>query len=288
MATEKTSIANVVTTNKEGNNITPNNQQSIQYLNSSFDGTEQLEWDAIPFEAFGKTTRISSVELSRLIHAAFGKTFHELKGVNILAINNQFIVEMYFQRNNEPVPEGKIINLDSMTSPIGVGGNNNLYIKNQIVQNKRNGFTYSLNNETRLLLSKFMYQGKEANKPNNKKWNTSTDPNAFVREIHAPVQNPLMYRGNNIEEVYLRVTGFDLNRILQELYGGVIITKTVSNGEGKDINYKSTARYQPRFARANTDRTFILNIEQFDKEAVEDIMMRENPMMQNYNGIQMY
>lgn len=289
MATEKTDIRNVTIVRDEGeenkNNKTQNNQQAVQYANSEFNGSEKLKWTPIPFQAFGKTTRITSVELSKLIRTAFGCVFHELRGVNVLAMNNQFIVEMFFQRNNDPLPEGKIMNLDSIADP--VGSSNNMYIKNQIVQNKRNGFTYSINNETRLLLSRYMHQGEEANKPNNKKWNTSNDVHAMVREIHTSVQNPLMYRGANIEEVYLRVTNFDLKRILQALYGDTMITTTVYNGE-KDTNYSSKARYQPRFAKANNDRTFILNIEQFDPDAVEDIIMRENPMMQNLSGIQMY
>ena len=280
MATEKTIFTNVVS---DGEEVTSNNNKKnpIQY-GMQFYGSEYIKWQPETFEAFGKTTRINSAELSRKICAHFKQTFHELKGCNIVILaNGQFGVELFFERNTEPLPDGKIMNLDSLVDP--AGSRANLYERMQVTQNRRMGKTYTLNNETRLLLSKFMYGGKNANMPdNNKVWGNEN----VLREVHMPVNDPYR-RGYNTDRILMRVTGLDIRKILQELYGRDIITKTVANDAG-DTNYRSEARYEVRFIKANIDGSFVMNIEQFDAAAIEKIFMQENPIPQQYLGIQMY
>ena len=143
--------------------------------------------------------------------------------------------------------------------------------------------TFTLNNETKLLLSKYMYGGKNANMPNNKKvWGNEN----VLREVHIPVTDPFR-RAYNTDRILVRVSNFDLRRILQELYGYNMITKTVADSNG-DLTYRSEARYEVRFIKANADGTFIMNIEQFDSAAIEKIFMQENPIPQMYLGVQMY
>lgn len=281
MATEKTNFSNVVTNkNKETNN---NPKNPIEY-GIDFDGTEEIKWQPEPFESFGKTTRINSADLSRRIYNHFKQTFHELKGCNMIVLPNaQIAVEMFFERNTEPLPDGKIMNLDSLIDPVGAGSRNNLYERMQVTQNRFRGKTFALNNETKLLLSKFMFGGKNANTPNNNKvWGNEN----VVREIHIPVNDPYR-RGYNTDRILMRVSGLDIRRILQELYGRDIITKTVASADG-DTNYRSEARYEVRFIKAMVDGSFIMNIEQFDSAAIEKIFMQENPIPQQYLGVQMY
>lgn len=282
MATEKTNFINVFADSETA--TTNNNQKNPIEYGMDFDGSEMLKWQPETFEAFGKTTRINSAELSRKIYNHFKQTFHELKGVNIVILANaQIAVEMFFEKNTEPLPNGKIMNLDSLVDPVGRGSNNNLYERMQVTQNRRMGKTFTLNNETKLLLSKFMYGGKNANMPNNNKvWGSEN----VLREVHIPVNDPFR-RGYNTDRILVRVSGLDIRRILQELYGKDIITKTVANETG-DTNYRSEARYEVRFIKANTDGTFIMNIEQFDSAAIEKIFMQENPIPQMYLGVQMY
>lgn len=280
MATEKTIFTNVIK-NDEATNNNPKNP--IEY-GSDFDGSEELKWQPEPFESFGKTTRMNSADLSRKIYNHFKQTLHELRGCNMVMLANGHIaVEMYFEHNTEPLPTGKIMNLDSLVEPIGKGGSVNLYERMQVTQNRRMGKTFTLNNETKLLLSKFMYGGKNANLPNNKKvWGNEN----FLREVHIPVNDPYR-RGYNTDRILIRVSGFDIRRILQELYGRDIVTKTVAKEFG-DENYRSEARYEAHFIKAMPDGSFIMNIEQFDSAAVEKIFMQENPMPQQYLGVQMY
>ena len=281
MATEKTNFSNVVTNkNKETNN---NPKNPIEY-GMGFDGTEEIKWQPKPFESFGKTTRINSADLSREIYSHFKQTFHELRGCNMVILaNGQIAVEMYFERNTEPLPDGKIMSLDSLVDPVGPGSRNNLYERMQVTQNRFRGKTFTLNNETKLLLSKFMYGGKNANMPNNNKvWGNEN----VLREIHIPTNDPFR-RSYNTDRVLMRVSGLDIRRIIQELHGRDIITKTVANESG-DTNYRSEARYEVRFIKAMVDGSFVMNIEQFDSAAIEKIYMHENQIPQQYLGVQMY
>lgn len=281
MATEKTIFTNVFT---DGEAVTNNNPKNPIEYGMGFDGSENLKWQPETFESFGKFARINSAELSRKIYAHFKQTFHELKGVNIIMLANaQIGVEMFFERNTEPLPDGKINSLDSLVDPVGSGSRNNMYERMNVVQNRRMGKTFTLNNETKLLLSKFMYGGKNANLPNNNKvWGRED----VLREIHIPVTDPFR-RGYNTDRILMRVSGLDIRRIVQELYGKDIITKTVANESG-DTNYRSEARYEVRFIKYATDGTFVMNIEQFDSAAIEKIFMQENPAPQVYLGVQMY
>ena len=288
MATEKTIFANVTTEvvgNDETTNETTNttnaqgtNKNAVKY-DMGFNGSEEIVWQPEAFEAFGKTTRMSSAELSKKIYAYFKQTFHELKGCN-LTYNGQINVELFFERNTEPLPDGKIMNLVSLTDP--VGSNANLFDRMQVTQNRTLGKVYKLNNETKLLLSKFMYGGKNANTPNAKTW---SDANV-VTQLSIPV-NDVFHRNYNTDRILLRVTNLNIAYILQEIYGSKIITKTEAN-ETSDINHRSTAHYQARFIKGMPDGSFIMNIEQFDTKAVESIFMKENPIPQQYLGIQMY
>jgi hypothetical protein len=282
MATEKTNFINVVTDNTT--ETTNNNTKTPVEYGMNFDGSESIKWQPETFEAFGKTTRINSAELSSKICAHFRQTFHEIKGCNLVVMpNNQIGVELYFERNTEPLPAGKIMNLESLVDPVGTGSKNNLYERMNVVQNRAKGKTFTLNNETKLLLSKFMFGGKNANLPNNKKvWGNEN----VLREIHIPVNDPFR-RAYNTDRILVRVFGLDIRRILQELYGRDIITKTVANDAG-DTNYRSEARYEVRFIKGNPDGTFVMNIEQFDLAAVEKIFVQENPIPQQYLGVQMY
>lgn len=281
MATEKTIFTNVVRNEEATTNNNPKNP--ITYRDN-FKGTEELKFQPETFEAFGKTTRMNSAELSRKIYAHFKQTFHELRGCNLFVMpNGQISVEMFFERNTEPLPDGKIMNLDSLIEPVGAGSRNNLYDRMQVTQNRFRGKTFTLNNETKLLLSKFMYGGKNANMPNNNKiWGNET----ILREVPIPTNDPFI-KGHNTHRILVRVANLDIHRILQEIYGHSMVTKTVAKESG-DTNYRSEARYEVRFIKANIDGTFIMNIEQFDSAAIEKIFVQENPLPQMYLGVQMY
>lgn len=239
-----------------------------------------LEWAPIPFKAFGRTTRVRSDVLSKFIYGEFRKTFHDIRGVNIAYVNGNFVLELYFENNTEEMKQGTIKNLDNLVVSNHPIGNNNLLARKRIVNNRINGKTYTLTDETKLLLSDLMYGGREQNKPNNNRWNQ------FIQEVHVPTNDPFFRRS---ERILLRVVGLDFRRVLQKLYGRLMVTETVAQGNGKDVNYRSIAYYEPRYIKANADMTFIMNIECFDKAAVEEFTVRENPIAQyNASGVNYY
>jgi hypothetical protein len=246
-----------------------------------FDGTEKLKWQPEAFEAFGKTTRMNSADLARKIHAHFKQTFHEVIGCNLIpGPNGQIFVELFFERNTEPLTSGKIINLDSLVDANNSGSTRNIFDKMQAVQNRFTGNVYTLNNETKLLLSKFMFGGDKANLPNNNKWKEN------VHQVKIAANDPFR-RTYGTDRIMVKVTGLDIRSILREIYGRYIITKTEVK-ETEDTNYRSEARYEVRYIKSMPDGSFIMNIEQFDADAIKDIFMKENPIPQQYFGVQMY
>ena len=136
-----------------------------------------------------------------------------------------------------------------------------------------------------------MYGGvNKDNDPANKKFWSRND---IVNEQHIPVQTPMnmydpFHRGVGAERVFVRVAGLDIRRIVQEIYGDKIITKTIVN-ETADVNHRSPAHYEVRFIKqVGANGTFIMHIEQFDVVAVEKSYVKENPTPQLLPGMIMY
>lgn len=237
----------------------------------------KIESSPLPFKALGKIMRIRNDELCRAIRAQFGDLFHDLKGVNLVYVNNQFVTEFYFELNTEPLPEGKIRNLINLTTPTPEN-RSNLFYRNAVVQNKLHGKVFTLNDETKLLLSDFMYGGRTANKPNNKKWEK------LIEEIRIPAATYDPF-AKNADRIFIRVVGFDIRRLAQNLYGpDMIINTTKDTATGEDQNLHATALYEVRFIKLNYDGTFIINIEQFDKNAAQQFVTQENPQLQRQAG----
>lgn len=261
---------------------TKTNSKEIEY-GQGFTGDEYIKIQPEPFKAFGKTTRMNSADLSRKISAMFSAYFHDFRGTNIIpAPNGQFVVELFFSKNKEDLPKNKIKNLDNLID--NSNRNVDCFYMQQVINNRRIGKLYTLNNETKLLLSSFMFGGKDAAKPNNKKvW----DNESYVKEIHIPTSNPY-YRNNNMEEVLVRVTGLDIRRILQAIYGNSMITGTTRDADGNDVNHYANAHYEIRLLKMMPDGTFMVNIEQFDDEEIKKLFAKENPSMPQYTGVKMY
>lgn len=259
------------TKDKEGNEI-----KNLKYFG---EGDQQISenahitWSPLPFESFGKIMRTTNRALATAVKEYYQKTFHDLRGVNLRyvpGLQAPFVFEFFFAKNSMPKPDGKIYNLKDLTIP---AKGDNLYTKKQVLDNKVVGKQYTLNDETKLLLSDIMYGGKNANNPKNGRWNNYiTD---FWNQTNDWTFNP------NAGEFLVRVTGcFDIHRILQKLYGNSMVVKTekVENG---DRNLSSTAAYEVRFIKYafNEPNIFIMNVEQFDKSAVEEITIKENPII---------
>lgn len=271
---------------KNNNNGGQSNKNEKIYEVESGNGVKKIpesatyDFDPIAFEAFGKTTRINSYELAKMIREMFQKQFHDVIGAFVGYNGSTFNVTLYFQNNAEPVPEGKIKNLVNLQSKVGFNSGN-LWERNMALQRKKSGETFQLNDATKLLLSEFMYGGKRANKPNNKaRWDQVT----VERRVPAPTA---LYQFGS-ENIIIAVSGLDIKLICHKLYGNTIVTSTEYENGSPINNQSKGAYYELRYGKAMQDGSIMINIEQFDRAKVEELVKKENPQIAMYSGLQMY
>lgn len=246
-----------------------------------------FEFEPTPFDKVGEFTRTTNKKLCMLIKAKFSQTFHDLRGVMIHFRGGQFITEFYFEQNADPLKPGQIHNLENLVTQ--VNNSKSFLPGQQAISNKLNGRMFTLNDETKLLLSDFMMGGRRANHPNDKgKW----DKNIKIvdSQIRVGGMNPLY--PTTAHEVYVMVTGLDLRRLLKGVvYGETMVTETKTNADGKTVNLTATAFYEPRYMRPlpSVDELFAINVDRFDKAAVEKSIIEENPTIYNApNGVAFY
>lgn len=267
---------------------TMNNGAAAAATNDEELFNQELEFTPETFKAFCRVMRIRNDELARLIKIKYADVFHDLKGVRIQFVYGKFVTEFYFENNNEPVPEGKIKNLENLSSPTISGSN--LFLKNRQLQHRVNGEKFTLTEQTKILLADVMYGGKDNNKPNSKKWLEN------VTEICTPVPANPFYTTKNAAIVMVRVGGIDLNRVLRKVFGTkmVIQTEQVKTDDGvADANTYAEAWYRPKFDKIvpgsrTPEPLFTINIDQFDKGQAVEMTINENPMMAQHNGVSMY
>lgn len=274
---KETNFTNVFddTTDNEGNRKT-----NLKYYDGLSENAK-LEFDPITFESYGKFARTTNRQLATIIREYYSKTLHDLRGVNIVynpsAPAAPFELIMYFAKNSLPKPDGKIDNLSDLTV-VQNTEKTSLYWMKKAVDNKAGGKHYTLNDATKLLLGDIMWGGKDANKPNNNgRWST------FISEVWVPTSdwtyNP------KAGELLIEVKGcFDFHRVLKKIFGNTMVTKTEvytdDEGQSRAKNFTAEAAYEARFIKysVNEPNVFTMNIEQFDKAAVEEIVGRENPV----------
>ena len=249
----------------------------------SIPANARLEWSPLEFKTLGKFMRTTNDELSRLIREAYQETFHDLRGVNIMyAPPSGFVIELFFELNQEPIEAGKIRNILDLTEPV----KGDLFTMMQVSQNKASGKKYTLNDETKLLLSDCMFGGRNAkdNKPKSKKWDER------ISEVHVSLKSygDMMYANRlEPERILVKVVGLDINRVVQKLFGDDMIIKTITNGDS-DTNIHARAKYIVRFIDSNSNGTYNIHIEQFDADAVKQHILKKNPQIQMGYGVVMW
>ena len=247
----------------------------------------RLELNPVPFKAYGKTTRISNVELSKLITSAFKPLFNDLLGtlVSMPIAVGQFRVDLYFEYNRDECPDNAIRNLISLINPKDSSVPES-YARTHALYSKRDGKVYDLNRETKILLAPLMFGGADVNRPENEnRWKQ------FVSEV--PYQGNSPYyngRGMVMDRHIINVTGLDINKVIRAIYGTQMTTHTVYSNIGGKVeaeNFNSdSAKYIARFAEWSQSQQgeFLLNIEQFDDAEVKAIFAKEHPMVYAQQG----
>lgn len=243
----------------------------------------RLEWDPVPFIAVGKMARTSTKKLAILIREKLQTQFHDLKGCRIDYDFNtrNFVTTLVFENNASDVPEGKIKNLVNVAKEAPQG--RDLFAANRALQNKYHGNTYALSKETKILLSEFMYGGRDGNKPDSKSWNRN------VKEHLEPANaaySGIAYNFNRFdsERILILVTGIDIRVLLRKLYGTAMVEETKTYSDGSQENVEAPAFYDLRFIKNAPDGSCIINIEQINKNEVEKIMAKESVLTNVANG----
>ena len=248
-----------------------------------------IEFTPLAFNSFGSFMRLTNKQLSLMIKEHYQTVFHDLCGVYIAYTgnpNSPFTTEFYFSKNSLDIPENeadhKIQNIKDLT--ITDKNHTNLFYQKRALDMKLAGERFTINDETKVLLSDIMWGGRAANKPNNPKWDN------YIQEIKAPVQQQSLFHPTAFN-VMVKVSGcFDLHKILQKILPKTMVTSTTVDENGKITNYLATSLYEVRFIRftRNDPFMFIMNIEQFDKKEVEKMALNENPAQRAINGIIYY
>lgn len=242
----------------------------------------RLEWDAEPFDKIGETTRINSKDLARKIKEKFQLNFHDCVGCNIQFMNG-FKMTLYFEYNQNPVPDGKIRNLVNFADATSID-RNDIVAKMQYLNRGMSGKTFDLNDDTKILIKEMMYGGYNNHKINWKE---------FVSEIHdRPIINmnaPFQNFNSNVERILIAVTGFDINVVIRKLFGSRMIVNTVREEDGKTVNVTSNARYKANYVnKVFPDGSFMINIERFSPEVVTEMMAKETPQVNYGSSVVMY
>ncbi len=282
-------LKNVVTPKEtKGKEAESQNEKEVKMV-GSIPANSEFVFEATPFESLGHTTRITNQRLCEIIKEKFSGTFHDLRGVMINFCNGQFFTEFYFEENGEQLKPGQIKNVVNLVA--GNTKNDKSFLQGQQkIYNKLSGKLYGLNDETKLLLSDYLFGGRKANPVGDiKKWNN------FIHPIEVGMRNAYpgmpIYPGN-AHQTFIQVTGFDLRTILRKVvFGDSMVTKTMNNGDGTMSNVTSKAFYEARYIKPlpGVNGVFVMNIEQFDKDAVERYTAFENPMIYSApNGVRFF
>ena len=201
----------------------------------------RMNWEPISIENYTKVARENSVELAKKFSTKFRSIFHDYVGCNIFVGNNMKLeMELFFEMSADVAPEGKINNLVDLSSGRGVD-RTNVFDGMQFINQKFSSKRYKLNAETRELLSDIMYGGRQANKPTDEaKWAKHEE----IRSWNANGNSQNVMYGRSAERQVLRVTGIDINKVAQRLYGDTTVIETTRNDNNETINRTAYALYQ--------------------------------------------
>lgn len=240
----------------------------------------RIEVQPIPFKPFATVMEIGSDELAHQITSIFKPIFHDLIGTRIMYLGkhpfsglDMFKTTMFFEYNNADIPNGKIRNVENLSAPISRGSS--IYERNSRIQNMMNNKVYTLTDETKILLSDFLYGGRDANKPGAKNWNNSNNVSQKTYGSNSPFIN-----NYNAERIILEVNNIDLNATVAKLFGNTMITHSAITSDNKVKSYTANAKYYVKCMRykENTNQKIcILHIEQYDNDKVEESTIKKNP-----------
>lgn len=234
----------------------------------------KIKIESIPFDCISKSKVMTSDELATLITSAFKNVLHDLS-FSIITYENtgkslQLVLRMYFQYNNKPASDGYNKNVVLVSEGVKIS-EHHMINRMKALQNKVEGKKFTLNDETKLLLSDYMIGGRQLYLPtknNNNRWDKSAYE--FYDNTNSGY-TPYYYNNANSVTPYICVTDLDINKIVSDIFGGTMITSTVKQGD-ELVNYKCKCRYNIRYIKnLPNSRSISLSVEQYDIGKVEEM-----------------
>ena len=281
MATLNENKINNVVEMKEGkNNNHDSKKNETDYGYGITDNSKLVFSDNANFVSFGRIMRVTNKDLAMMIKSYFGTVLHDLRGVMIYYTPSprggfHFDTRFYFQINAQDLPEGKIKSVIDLTKPDEKLNSKSFYARQKAIVNASSQNIFTINDATRLILSDFIYGGRNANKPRSNVWSNGDRIKQMdmLNGMNNVNSGYLTFYRNNAHDVYIEVNDIDLKVVLNAIFGNTMVVETKKTESGKDTNYERYAKYNPRFIEyTKTDPSvFFMNIEQFDYESVDQM-----------------
>lgn len=252
----------------------------VETVEETTEEREHIVLDITPeeFEVFAKTLHIRSSELCAKITARFKSVFTDYTGTWIEPTGNgKFNVTLIFEKDGSGSTNAKI-NALSFVNKKATSTERFGYGMDTLAKYK-SGKTYELTEDAKDILTPYMTGWFQQQKSKNK-W----DQVYMERRVPA---DRFRYNQQSERVLFMINQSVDINRLLTLIYGNKIVVSTVEDN-GKIINKTRDCHYNARINRYTTDgMDIILNIEQFDYSAIEEIVRKENPIPMN-NTVRYY
>lgn len=257
-----------------------------------------------PLESFGSISRVRASKLAVTIKEKLRVIFPDLFGVIIRygfdpsQKRNKFFTSLLFQENasateNNPATVKSVVNLSKKTDEEKANKNNVWYtVQRMKAQEMNNMFT--INDETRFLLSTIMEGGKNSpkNKPESALWRNKIDVNDYESHLEVMTQPVAINNGfqiqmrNTAQQVIIQVNHIDLEAVLRKVYGKEIVFKTEVDENNEAHNFTSEAIYHAEYKGHINQYDMYINIETIAVKQVLKLASEEQAGSYVIGGIQ--
>lgn len=261
-----------------------------EYGDITLDKDAQIEIeDRIVLPKVSNAYIIRNDDLAHRITEKYKNVFHDMLGCNIvLNANCTFDILFYFTPNKDPKPEGKIssvINIADATKATA----NNYYTQRQAMYNKEHGNLFSLNDDTKLLLSHLMLGGKDKFKPRSRNWDRNIKV-TMQPVAPTPGYMPSMYNPNALIPV-IEVSGFNFYEILNACLENQFVTKTEQKPDGTQENTVTNGCWDAALNNRIPPiepGTFFITLTQFSPEEISAFIAKNTKQVRTFPGIIVY
>ena len=220
--------------------------------------TVEIEVAPKPFKAFYQVLNTNTEQLSIYIHELFSSVFNDLAFV---------YVQPTPLKLGGPFRSSKIDPLTNITV-VDNSNRNNLFEVKRAQVNRASSQIYELSDEAKLVIAEYFPDFmKDKMSPRSKTWNN------FVKQTITPsAYGYSPYRKS--DRVFLEVTGLDMNKVLQKIYGDTMLNSAIV---GEQIKTKASKcvyvvdmldNGTPMKVLSGNTAVFNININKYDVEEV--------------------